>query len=81
MTQLLSNERTILSTRQHWSVVLPALVLIIGGIVGLAVVAFILLTDNLGAKLYPAEGPGWCRRRRLTCWFKSHQATGRSRRL
>ncbi len=35
--------------------------LIIGVIVGLVVAAFILLTDNLGPKLYGAEGPGWLR--------------------
>ncbi len=37
------------------------LTLIIGAIVGLVVVAFILLTDKLGARLYPAEGAPWRR--------------------
>ena len=37
------------------------LTLIIGAIVGLVVVAFILLTENLGAKLYPAGGAPWRR--------------------
>ena len=35
--------------------------LIIGAIVSLAVVAFILLTGNLGARLYPAGGAAWRR--------------------
>ena len=35
--------------------------LIIGAIVGLVVVAFILLTDKLGALLYPAAGAPWRR--------------------
>ena len=37
------------------------LTLIIGAIVGLVVVAFILLTENLGSKLYPANGAAWRR--------------------
>ncbi len=41
--------------------VLLVLTLIIGAIVGLAVVAFILLTENLGSKLYPVNGAAWRR--------------------
>ncbi len=41
--------------------VLLLLTLIIGAVVGLAVVAFILLTENLGSKLYPANGAAWRR--------------------
>ncbi len=37
------------------------LTLIIGAVVGLVVVAFILLTENLGSKLYPANGAAWRR--------------------
>ncbi|MBV9507761.1 MAG: chloride channel protein [Acidobacteriia bacterium] len=35
--------------------------MIIGAIVGLVVVAFILLTENLGSRLYPAGGAAWRR--------------------
>ncbi len=41
--------------------VLLVLTLIIGALVSLAVVAFILLTENLGARLYPAGGAAWRR--------------------
>src|SRR5258705_4170620 len=37
------------------------LTLIIGAVVGLIVVAFILLTERFGAKLYPAAGAAWRR--------------------
>ena len=37
------------------------LTLIIGAVVGLVVVAFILLTENLGARLYPPGSPAWRR--------------------
>jgi CIC family chloride channel protein len=37
------------------------LTLIIGAIVGLVVVAFIVLTENLGARMYPAGGAPWRR--------------------
>src|SRR5215471_16937016 len=46
---------------QHEEKVLLVLTLIIGAIVGLVVVAFILLTENLGARLYPAGGAAWRR--------------------
>src|SRR5215467_3183363 len=46
---------------QHEERVLLVLTLIIGAIVGLVVVAFIVLTENLGAHLYPAGGAGWRR--------------------
>jgi CIC family chloride channel protein len=38
-----------------------ALSLVIGGLVGLVVVAFILLTGRLAAHMYPAGGSGWRR--------------------
>jgi len=37
------------------------LTLIIGALVGLIVVAFILLTERFGARLYPAGGAAWRR--------------------
>src|ERR1700746_198878 len=37
------------------------LTLVIGALVGLIVVAFILLTERFGARLYPAAGAGWGR--------------------
>jgi CIC family chloride channel protein len=37
------------------------LTLLIGGVVGLVVVAFIVLTGNLGARLYPPGGSPWRR--------------------
>lgn len=37
------------------------LTLLIGAVVGAVVVAFILLTERFGAKLYPAGGAGWRR--------------------
>src|SRR5215469_15607527 len=41
--------------------ILLVLTLIIGAVVGLVVVAFILLTENLGSRLYPAGGAAWRR--------------------
>ena len=46
---------------QHEAKVLLVLTLIIGAVVGVVVVAFILLTENLGARLYPAGAPAWRR--------------------
>ncbi len=46
---------------QHEDKLLLVLTLIIGAVVGLLVVAFILLTENLGARLYPAGAPAWRR--------------------
>jgi CIC family chloride channel protein len=40
---------------------LLVLTLIIGAVVGLVVVAFILLTERLGSRLYPAGGAAWRR--------------------
>src|SRR5581483_887923 len=50
-------------TSRQWNEerVLLVLTLIIGALVSLAVVAFILLTENLGARLYPAGGAAWRR--------------------
>src|ERR1051326_8036370 len=48
-------------SHQYEEKILLVLTLIIGAIVGLVVVAFILLTENLGARLYPAGGAAWRR--------------------
>lgn len=45
----------------HEEKVLLVLTLIIGAVVGAVVVAFILLTENLGARMYPAGGAAWRR--------------------
>jgi hypothetical protein len=45
----------------HEEKVLLVLTLIIGAIVGLVVVAFIPLTENLGGRLYPPGGAAWRR--------------------
>jgi CIC family chloride channel protein len=41
--------------------ILLILTLIIGAVVGLVVVAFMLVTENLGRRLYPAGGAAWRR--------------------
>lgn len=40
---------------------LLVLTLLLGAIIGLVVVAFILVTENLGARMYPAGGDAWRR--------------------
>jgi len=45
----------------HEDRILLLLTLIIGAVVGLVVVAFILLTENLGSRLYPVGGAAWLR--------------------
>jgi CIC family chloride channel protein len=47
--------------RQHEQKLFLVLTLLIGAIVGLVVAAFILVTENLGARLYPANGAPWRR--------------------
>jgi chloride channel protein, CIC family len=47
--------------QHHEDKVLLVLTLVIGAIVGLVVVAFILLTETLGARMYPAGGAAWRR--------------------
>ena len=47
--------------RRHEDKVLLILTLIIGAVVGLVVVAFILLTERLGSRLYPPGGAAWRR--------------------
>ena len=49
------------TVRQYEDQVLLLLTLIIGAVVGLVVVAFILITENLGSRLYPAHGAAWRR--------------------
>jgi H+/Cl- antiporter ClcA len=46
---------------RHEDKVLLLLTLVIGAVVGLVIVAFILLTENLGTRLYPAGGAAWRR--------------------
>ncbi|MGO4884708.1 MAG: chloride channel protein [Bryobacteraceae bacterium] len=48
-------------TRRYEDKVLLLLTLIIGAIVGLIVVAFILVTENLGSRLYPGTVAAWRR--------------------
>lgn len=45
----------------HEDKILLVVTLIIGAVVGLVVVAFILLTENLGSRLYPAGSAAWRR--------------------
>ena len=45
--------------REREEQVFLALTLVIGALVGATVVAFILLTERFGARLYPAGGMGW----------------------
>jgi len=47
--------------RQRESQVFLVLALVIGGLTGLAVVAFILLTERMGMRLYPVSGAPWRR--------------------
>jgi chloride channel protein, CIC family len=47
--------------RSHEDKVLLMLTLLIGATVGLVIVAFIVLTENLGSRLYPAGGAAWRR--------------------
>lgn len=57
----------------HEDKILLVLTLIIGAVVGLVVVAFIVLTENLGSKLYPPGGAAW---RRLIIPFAGSLGTG-----
>ncbi len=47
--------------RQRESQVFLVLAMVIGALTGLAVVAFILLTERMGMRLYPADGAPWRR--------------------
>ena len=47
--------------RQHEDKVLLVLTLVIGALVGLVIVAFIFVTENLGSRMYPAGGAAWRR--------------------
>jgi CIC family chloride channel protein len=46
---------------QHEGKVLLVLTVMIGAVIGLVVVAFILVTENLGARMYPAGAAAWRR--------------------
>jgi hypothetical protein len=45
--------------KQQEEQVFLALTLLIGALVGATVVAFIVLTENVGARLHPASGSAW----------------------
>ncbi len=47
--------------RQRESQIFLVLALVIGALTGLAVVAFILLTERMGMRLYPVDGAPWRR--------------------
>lgn len=47
--------------RRREDYLLLILTLVIGAIVGVVVVAFILLTESLGSRMYPAGGAAWRR--------------------
>ncbi len=47
--------------RRHEETAFFVLTLLIGAIVGLVVVAFILVTENLGSRMYPGGGAAWRR--------------------
>lgn len=47
--------------RQHETKLFLLVTLIIGAVVGLVIVGFILITENLGARMYPAGGAAWRR--------------------
>jgi CIC family chloride channel protein len=49
------------AVHQYEDQILLVLTLIIGAVVGLVVVAFILLTENLSSHLYPVGGAAWLR--------------------
>jgi chloride channel protein, CIC family len=49
------------SATRHEEKVLLVLTLVIAAVVGLVVVAFIVLTERLGARLYPADAAAWRR--------------------
>ncbi len=53
--------RSLESLRQREDQLSLVLSLVIGALVGLVVVAFILLTGRLAARMYPAGGAGWRR--------------------
>src|SRR5579864_6497172 len=49
------------SLLQYEDKILLLLTLIVGAIVGLVVAAFIYVTEDLGARMYPAGGAAWRR--------------------
>ena len=54
-------KRVLERLRQNENQLTIVLSLVIGALVGLVVVAFILLTGRLAARMYPAGGAGWRR--------------------
>jgi CIC family chloride channel protein len=69
----LKNEEQLAGDSRHEDKVLLVLTLIIGAVVGFAVVTFIVLTERLGARLYPAHGVAW---RRLVIPVAGSLSTG-----
>src|SRR5438270_344107 len=57
----LSAQTWIKHLARHEERIFLALTLVIGALVGLVVVAFIVLTGNLGARMYPPDGAPWRR--------------------
>jgi CIC family chloride channel protein len=53
--------RRVAELRQRESQIFLILALVIGALTGLAVVAFILLTERMGMRLYPVGGAPWRR--------------------
>ncbi len=47
--------------QQHEDKILLLLTVMIGAVIGLVVVAFIVVTENLGARMYPANAQAWRR--------------------
>jgi len=61
MTMPLSAWRDKQIGQEHEGKVLLVLTVMIGAVIGLVVVAFILVTENLGARMYPANADAWRR--------------------
>ena len=53
--------RSVSELRQREGQIFLILALVIGALTGLAVVAFILLTEHMGMRLYPVGGARWRR--------------------
>src|SRR5437588_9284253 len=54
-------KRWLSEIRKHEDRLFLVLTLLIGAVVGLVVVAFIVLTERIGSKMYPAGGAAWRR--------------------
>lgn len=58
LSELLQRARRMRLTEEH---VYLALALLIGALVGVVVVAFILISEQIGSRMYPPEGSAWRR--------------------